>query len=231
MESSLLVAVGSALWLGVLTSISPCTLTTNIAAVSFVSKNVDATSHAVFSGVFYAVGRMLVYLAISAIVVGSVVSVPALSMFLQTKINVIVGPILVVAGLILLNIIKLPVGNNKHSQRAAKFADRGYAGSLLVGFLFALAFCPVSAALFFGSMLPMSISHKSYFIIPAVYGVGTALPVVVFAILLATGTQYVAAAFHKLTAIEIWVRRITAIVFILIGIYFVITYIFKVQIF
>jgi cytochrome c-type biogenesis protein len=232
MENAFLISAGSALWLGILTSISPCPLATNITAISFISKNIESKALSILSGFFYALGRTIAYLGISTIILISIISVPKLSMFLQTKINIFLGPILMLTGLILTGLIKLNIGNNNHSERAKKLFRKGpYLGSLLIGFLFALAFCPVSAALFFGSMLPLSIKHQSYFIIPAAYGLGTALPVIGFAILIATGANYLGKIFKKLTAIEIWMRRITGVIFIIIGIYLTITFAFAIQLF
>ncbi len=232
MENFFLISVGSALWLGILTSISPCPLAANIAAVSYLGKIINSKIGSIFSGICYALGRVIVYTGIATIIIASIVSIPELSMFLQTKINLFIGPILVLAGLILIGVIKLNIPGNSHSGYAKKLIKKGpYLGSLLIGSLFALAFCPVSAAFFFGSMLPLSIKHESFFIIPAVYGIGTALPVIGFSILIAGGSRYVGIVFDKLNIVEAWVRKITGLVFILIGIYFIMVYIFKIPLF
>lgn len=228
MDSTYFISLSSALWLGILTSISPCPLATNIAAVSYIGKNIEDKTTSFLAGIFYAVGRVIIYIGISIILVGALVSVPALSMFLQTKVNLVLGPMLLLTGLILLNIIKLTFGNNKYSDRAKKLTQKGpILGSVLIGALFALAFCPVSAALFFGSMLPIAVKHQSIILIPSLYGIGTALPVVVFALLIAKGANYIGTVFNKLTQIEIWIRRITGIIFIGIGIYFILTFLVK----
>ena len=106
-------------------------------------------------------------------------------------------------------------------QRAGKF---GLGGALLLGIVFALSFCPVSAALFFGSLVPLLIKNSSGFVLPLVYGVGTALPVLVFAILISAGANTLGKAFDKVTQFEIWARRITGFVFLCIGIYFTVRY-------
>ena len=133
MENGLFIAAASSLWLGILTSISPCALATNIAAVSFIGKNIEAKTTSIFSGVCYAIGRAVVYMGISIIVVGALARIPAISMFLQTKVNLVLGPLLIVTGLILLNIIKLSFGNNKHSEKAEKLTKKGpILGSVLL---------------------------------------------------------------------------------------------------
>lgn len=229
MDSTYIISLGSALWLGILTSISPCPLATNIAAVSYIGRNIDSKLTSVLSGLFYAIGRVIVYMGISIMVIGALAQVPALSMFLQTKVNLVLGPLLFITGLILLDIIKLSFGNNNHSKKAEKLAKkRPILGSILIGALFALAFCPVSAALFFGSMLPIAIKHQSTFIIPSLYGLGTALPVIGFAVIIATGANYIGTVFNKLTQLEIWGRRVTGIIFITVGVYFTITFLIKI---
>jgi len=232
MDSTFIIAIGSSLWLGILTSISPCPLATNIVAVSYISKNIDSRFKSILSGVFYSIGRVIVYMGISGIVAASITSVPTLSMFLQTKINIILGPLLIITGFILIGIVTINIGNNNHSARAEKLLLKGpFVGSILIGFLFALAFCPVSAALFFGSMLPLAIKHQSYILIPSVYGIGTALPVIGFAFLIAFGAHFVGTVFNKITQMEMWIRRGTGAVFIVVGIYFTLTFIFKFEIF
>ena len=227
MESAYFLSLGSALWLGVLTSISPCPLAANIAAVSYIGRNIESKFASILSGIFYALGRVVVYIGISFVVVKATAQVPALSFFLQTRVNLFLGPILIVTGFILLDIVKFSFGNNFHSDKAKKLANKApLLGSILIGFLFALAFCPVTAALFFGSMLPIAIKNQSAFIIPSLYGLGTALPVIVFAVLIAMGANYIGTVFNKLTQLEIWIRRFTGIIFISVGVYYTITFLF-----
>lgn len=218
---SYLLALGSAIWLGILTSISPCPLATNIAAISYIGKRVDRPGMVLLSGLMYTLGRMVTYIVLGVIVVTSVLSIPDVALFLQKNMIKILGPILIIVGVILLDIITLRLPgfgvSNKLSDRVAKWGIWG-AGAL--GLLFALSFCPVSAALFFGSLIPLAVDHQSSIIMPTVYGIGTALPVVAFAILIALGTRFVGSVFNKIGVFEKWARRITAIVFILIGAYY-----------
>lgn len=217
----------TSLWLGILTSISPCPLATNIAAVSFISRKVGHPRSILFTGFLYTLGRMLAYFAISALLVKSILAAPSISDFLQTYMNKILGPLLILVGMILLDFITINLSARGMSQKNQKrFEKMGLWGALPLGIIFALSFCPVSAALFFGSLLPLATKSHSIFAIPFTYGLGTALPVLVFAFLLAFGTHWVARAFHKITKIEVWVRRTTGLVFILVGIYLSLIYIF-----
>ncbi len=216
----------SAVWLGILTSISPCPLATNIAAVSYLSNRVAQPRVAFWSGLVYVAGRMLAYLVLGVILVASLLSIPDLSHVLQKHINTILGPLLVVVGILLLGVIpiNLPAfGISSTTQK--RIEGYGVWGAGLFGILFALSFCPVSAALFFGSLIPLSVTHSSKFLFPLVYGLGTGLPVVVVAVLIATGAKYVGEFFNRLTRFELWARRLTGAIFILVGVYYTLIYI------
>jgi cytochrome c biogenesis protein CcdA len=223
------VAATSALWLGFLASISPCPLATNIAAVSFIAKQVGSTRRMIASGLAYAVGRMLTYLALGALLVGGVLSIPGASRFLQEYVNKLLGPVLIVVGVVLLELVQLRLGAGVSADR---LKERVRGGSLLaagsLGIVFALAFCPFSAALFFGSLIPLAVSHDSSLLLPSLFGLGTGLPVLVFGILIATGAHLVGKAFDKLSKVEWWARRVTGSVFVLVGIYFSLVYVFEV---
>jgi len=99
----------------------------------------------------------------------------------------------------------------------------GLPGALLPGIVFALTFCPVSAALFFGGLIPLALRHQVHIVLPLFYGIGTAVPVIGFAILLSVSTKLVGTLFNKITSIEVWVRRATGVVFILAGSYLIVT--------
>jgi hypothetical protein len=210
----------SALWLGILTSISPCPLATNIAAVSFISRNLGSSKKVLWSGLLYAAGRMLTYVAIAVLAVVSLLSLPEVSFFLESNMHKIIGPLLIVVGIILLDVIPISfsaslVGNSVQ-EKAGKW---GLWGSGLLGIIFALTFCPLSAALFFGSLIPLAIDGKSPVMMPSVYGLGTALPVVAFAFVMVFSVKSIGKIFAKLTQIEKWVRKLTAVIFIGAGIY------------
>jgi len=226
------VALGTAIWLGILTSISPCPLATNIAAISFIGRRVDSPRKVVAAGLLYTLGRMVTYLVLGILIVASVLSIPELAMFLQQNMNKFLGPILIVVGMFLLELITLDFMRSDIGSRMQGRVERfGIWGAGLLGLLFALSFCPVSAALFFGSLIPLAIDHQSSIIMPTVYGIGTALPVIVFAFVIALSTRMVGVMFNKLKTIEIWARRVTGVVFIAVGIYYTLIYIFGINLF
>jgi len=222
---SYLVALGSAIWLGILTSISPCPLATNIAAITYIGKRVDRPGMVLLSGVMYTIGRMFTYIALGVLVVTSVLSIPDVAMFLQRNMNKFLGPILIIVGILLLGIfnIRFP-GSGVSDKLTGRVEKWGTWGAGALGLLFALSFCPVSAALFFGGLIPLAVDHQSSVVMPTVYGMGTALPVVAFAVLIALGARFVGSVFNKISVFEKWARQITAVAFLLIGVYYSLIY-------
>ena len=213
-------AVGSALWLGILTSISPCPLATNIAAVSYVGRRIGSARAILASGVLYTAGRTIAYVALGAAAVWSLMSMVEVSAFLQGSAHRLLGPLLIVLGLLLLGAVRLSAPGVGVSDRLRQRVDRwGLWGAGLLGIMFALAFCPLSAGLFFGGLVPLAADHGSPLLLPAFYGVGTALPVAGFAVLLAAGVGWLDIALAKVQVFERWARRVTAIVIIGVGIY------------
>ncbi|MHB0956228.1 MAG: aromatic aminobenezylarsenical efflux permease ArsG family transporter [Pirellulaceae bacterium] len=223
------IGIGSALWLGILTSISPCPLATNIAAISYIGRKVGNSRQVFLTGLLYTLGRTAAYLALAFVLVASVLSVPQISMFLQKYMHLALGPILIIVGMFLLGLIELNVGGGGMGAGLQKRVDAlGIWGALLLGVVFALTFCPTSAALFFGSLIPLSLKVNSSVTLPVVYGVGTALPVLIFAVILATSAQSVGKAYNVLAKIEWWARMLTGVIFVLVGLYFSLKHVFHV---
>jgi len=174
-------------------------------------------------------GRMTVYMGLGAVLVGGLLSAPGISLFLQTHINKLLGPVLIIAGMILVELIPITMPGFGSGERLKRAADAlGLGGAFLLGAAFALSFCPVSAALFFGSLIPIALASGSDLIVPSAYGIATGLPVLVFAVLLAAGVRRLTPVFTAVTRYEAWVRRITGIIFILVGIYYCLIYIFRI---
>ncbi|MDD5504792.1 MAG: aromatic aminobenezylarsenical efflux permease ArsG family transporter [Candidatus Omnitrophica bacterium] len=221
-------AFGSALWLGILTSISPCPLATNIAAVSFLSKKIAHPAMVLISGLAYTIGRMVAYVLLSWFIISSFLGIPQVAQFLQKYMAIALGPFLIVAGLFLLEVFTIKFPNITLSQRYQnKLVESGAPGALLLGFIFALAFCPVSAALFFGSLIPLALNSKSGTLLSLIYGIGTGLPVLLFAVVIALGIASLSYWFQRITKLEYYTRRITGIIFIFVGLYHLGIYILK----
>ena len=213
-------AVLSALWLGLLTSISPCPLATNIAAVSFVGARVGAPRSVLLAGALYTAGRTLAYLVLGAGAVWGLMSLVEVSSFLQGPAHKALGPLLIVVGLFLLGVFSFDLGGGRMAAAMQGRAERwGIWGALPLGVVFALAFCPLSAALFFGSLIPLAVAERSPLVLPTVYGLGTAVPVAAFAVLIALGVNWLGRAFERVSAFERWARRVTGVVFVVVGVY------------
>jgi len=219
MITQLLTSTLMALWLGILTSISPCPMTTNLAAISFIGKRTEKR-HVLLTGVCYTAGRMAAYAVLGILILGFMLSMPVLSFWLQKTINRVLGPFMIVVGLILLNIFKISMKNGKLTKWAQNHSSSAsLSTATLLGVVFALSFCPISAALFFGSLIPIAVENNSYFVIPTIYGVGTALPVLASSFCLAYGMGSIGRFFNKMQRFDLWARRITGALFILIGTY------------
>ena len=226
------VSIISAFWFGILTSVSPCPLASNIAAVSYMVKGAEKTSSVLTTGLMYTLGRIIAYIALGILISTSLLNIPQASQFMQDMMPKILGPVLVLTGFFLLGILSFSLpGFTLSEKTTAKFKKSGAVGALALGILFALSFCPVSAALFFGSLIPLTVQNNSPIILPSLYGLGTGLPVLVFALIIASGTRNISRIFNAITKTEYWARKITAGILIAVGIYYILTKIFHMNLF
>jgi cytochrome c-type biogenesis protein len=225
--NALVISLTSALWLGILTSISPCPLATNIAAISYLSKNIVHPNAVLRSGIAYTLGRMIAYALLGFIIVKALLSVVVIAQFLQHYLNKLLGPILIIAGLVLLDVVKINItGFVLSPENQNKLAKRGdVTGSFVLGLLFALSFCPISAGLFFGNLIPLALQSKYGSALPFIYGFGTGLPVLLFSVVLAFGAQSVTKWFHRVGQLEYYARKITGGIFIFAGLFYLWNYV------
>ncbi|MGJ8549390.1 aromatic aminobenezylarsenical efflux permease ArsG family transporter [Winogradskyella wichelsiae] len=212
----------SALILGLMTAISPCPLATNITATAFISKNISSKRKVFLSGLLYSLGRGFSYTAIGLILYFGASKFHIARFFNQNG-EKYLGPLLIIIGLIMLNIIKLNfLGKlNFQEKLSEKFKDKGLFGSFLIGVVFALTFCPYSGALFFGMLIPMTIASADGLYLPIVFAFGTGLPVILFTYLLAFTAGKVGIFYNRITKIEKVMRTVSGVVFILTGLYYV----------
>ena len=244
-----LLYVGAALYLGLLTSISPCPLATNIAAISYVGRKVGDSRWVMAAGLLYTLGRCIAYLTLAVLLTTTAMSVPAVSLFLQKYMHLALAPIFLLLGMFLVGLVTFSGGGAMMSERMRKRIDAmGIWGALLLGALFAVAFCPTSAAWFFGLValilgseagaiavvlakvgvsLPEACLPGGAIVLPLVYGVGTAVPVLLVAFLLAYSAKSVGKTYNMLSKVEWWARQITGWTFILAGVFFSLRYVFE----
>ncbi|MBC7351911.1 MAG: sulfite exporter TauE/SafE family protein [Thermogutta sp.] len=210
--------------LGLATAVAPCPLATNIAAVTYIARKLTDRRWVVTSGILYTLGRSVTYAVLAGILSAGLTSLPGLSTSLQKYGHLFLGPLLIVFGMLLLSLISIPLPQAQ-AGHAQKIADRfGVLGAFLLGVLFALAFCPTSAA-YFGTVVTLLATRSVGSLgLAFLYGVATGVPVLVFALLVVFAASWVGRAFAAVTVIDRVVRTVTGIVFLLIGIYFVLLY-------
>lgn len=216
----------SAFILGLMTAISPCPLATNITATAFISKNISSKRKVFLSGLLYSLGRGFSYTVIGLILYFGASKFHIARFFNQNG-EKYLGPLLIIIGLIMLNIIKLNfLGKSNFQEKLSeRFKDKGLLGSFFIGIIFALAFCPYSGALFFGMLIPMTIASADGLYLPIIFAFGTGLPVILFTYLLAFTAGKVGIFYNKITKIEKVMRTVAGVVFILTGLYYVFIFI------
>ena len=211
----------TAFLLGVLTSISPCPLTTNITAIAYISKEIKTAKHTLLNGIFYTIGRGASYTILATLIYFGLSSFQISSIF-QGWGDKILGPVLIIIGLLMFSIIKINFG--KGGERIEKIkiwlAQKGFVGSFLLGMLFALAFCPYSGVLFFGVLIPLVLKSTESLLLPPIFALGTGLPVILFSFSIAFSIQKLGQVFQIMQKIEKIMRYGVAIIFLLAGAYY-----------
>jgi cytochrome c-type biogenesis protein len=217
----------SALFLGLITAISPCPLATNIAAVAYISRRVTDRKYAVITGTLYTLGRMFSYSAIGILIIVVGLEIPGVALFLQSVGEQVLGPILIAVGLLMLFIDKLSFGKGggRLAALGGKVANWGMVGGFLLGVIFALAFCPYSAVLYFGVLMPLSLKSTGGIALPAIFAIGTGLPVLIIGTLLSFGVAGVSSWLNTITRVERIIRIVVSIIFIGVGIYYVVLWV------
>ena len=213
----------TALILGLMTAISPCPLATNISAIGFIGKDLENRNVVFYNGLIYTLGRAITY-TLLAVIIFLGADQFRLSGVFQRYGEKIIGPLLLIIGLIMLDLLKIKFpGLGTLSQRFENKGTKNYLDVLLLGILFAAAFCPYSGVLYFGMLIPLTISSASGLYLPVIFAIATGIPVIIFAWLIAFSISGVGVLFKKLKIFEIWFRRIVSVVFMVVGIYYIVT--------
>lgn len=216
----------SALLLGVLTAISPCPLATNITAIAFISKNNSLGKKKVLlSGLLYTLGLAFTYTSIALLIIFGA-SKFHVAKFFQSNGEKFVGPIMLIIGLIMLNVIKLNfLGKGNFTEKwSDKFKEKGLLGAFLLGALFAMAFCPYSGALYFGALIPMSIKNDASFIYPVFYAIGAGTLVLFFTGIIAFSISKLGKYYKAIQKTEKVMRTIAGLLFVFTGLYYILIY-------
>jgi len=217
----------SAFILGIMTAISPCPLATNITAIGFISKDIENKKRIFFNGIWYTLGRAFTYTLLGVILYFGV-SKFQVAKFFQSNGEKFLGPLLIVVGILMFDFIKIKFpGFSKLSEKVENKSKNNWWSAFLLGTVFALAFCPYSGVLYFGMLIPMTISSVSGLYLPFVFAIATGLPVIIVAYLLAFSLSSLGGFYNKVKIFEKWFRRIIASIFIIVGLYYI--YIFYLQ--
>jgi cytochrome c-type biogenesis protein len=211
----------TALVLGLMTAISPCPLATNISAIGFISRDIENRKRVFINGLVYTLGRAISYTALAVILFFGA-SKMNISLLFQGWGEKLLGPLLIVIGLFMLDVLK--INFPALSKLTDKIGEKGkgrYWSTLLLGMVFALAFCPYSGVLYFAMLIPMTISSASGLYLPVIFAIATGLPVILFAWLLAYAVGNVGKLYNHIKTFELWFRRVVAMLFILVGIYYI----------
>ena len=222
------IAILAAFFIGLMTAISPCPLATNLTAIAYASKRIDNSKHTIIVGIFYTCGRMLTYVLIASAIVWFGLKTQTIALFLQKYGGNLLGPLLLIIGIIMLDFIKLNFikSSDRINKLKEKLASKGLLGSFLLGIIFALAFCPFSAVLFFGMLIPLALKVGDGLIIPSVFAFATGLPVIIFSFMLVYSVSKLGKIMNKITFFEKLMRKIVSIVFIIVGMYYIVRGIF-----
>jgi len=216
------IPVLSAFILGLLTAVSPCPLATNITAIGYIGLNLENRNRVFYNGLIYASGKAISYIGLAVLLYFGANQFK-LAGFFQRYGEKILGPMLVIIGLLMLGVFTINFrGFSRFSEKFQQKSDKRYWDVLLLGIVFALAFCPYSGVLYFGMLIPMTISSASGLYLPIVFAIATSIPVIIFAWLIAYAISGVGMLYNRLRTFEVWFRSVIAVLFIGVGIYYVV---------
>ncbi len=214
----------AAFFIGLMTAISPCPLATNITAIAYASKRIENSKHTLLVGVIYTIGRMIIYIGIAAIIVWIGISTFSVSLTLQKYGNLFLGPVMIIFGILMLNLFNLSFGKSSDKLNKLKeyFSEKGLFGSLLLGMLFAVAFCPISGVFYFGMLIPLALQNSDPIFIPSAFAIATGLPVIVFSMMLVFSVSKIGNVLNKIQTFEKYMRKAVALIFMTVGLYYII---------
>ena len=221
------IPIVTAFVLGLLTAVSPCPLATNITAIGYISRNIESKRRIFWNGILYTAGRIIAYSVLGAILI-YILHKGEDMFFIQKGISkwgeILIAPAMILIGLFMLFGDRLRLPKFGFSGNIESDKVKGIWGSLLLGMLFAMAFCPTSGVLYFGMLIPMSAQATAGYFLPVIFAFATGLPVILVAWLLAYSMAGVGKFYHRMKIFQKWFNRIVAILFILVGFYYAYTF-------
>lgn len=215
----------TALLLGFVNAVSHCLLATNIAAICYISKDIENKKRIFLNGVFYTLGRTVTYTTL-AILLTAILRRGTDIGFIQTFVShygdKLMGPLFLLIGIGLLfsHKINLPGLNFHLNKQIESKAQNGYKGSFLLGLILALFFCPTSAFIFFGILIPLATASDTGVLLPILFAIATGIPVIIATWVLAFSYQQINRFYDHIQLTGQWVKKIVSFLLILIGLYF-----------
>lgn len=213
----------TAFLLELLTAVSPCPLATNIAAIGFIGKDIEDRRRIFRNGLLYTSGRIIAYTVLGVVLIMILregASLFGIQQFIGKYGELVLGPALLLIGLFMLFGSKLKLPSFGFGGDGEKWAHKGGMGAFMLGMLFAMAFCPTSGVFYFGMLIPMSAMATAGYVLPVLFSIATALPVLVVAWLLAFSVRHIGSFYGKMQTIQKWLNLIAGAVFAVVGVYY-----------
>jgi len=217
------IALVAAFFIGLMTAISPCPLVTNMTAIAYISKKIDSNKHTFLVGLLYAFGRAFAYASLASLIVYVGINTQWISFFLQEYGEKLLGPLLLLVGIVLLDLVKINLFGKAESSLHEQVSNKGYPGAFLLGVIFALAFCPFSAVLYFGMLIPLALKTGDAIVLPSIFGIATGLPVILGSLLLVMSISKLGQVMNKVQQFEKIMRLVVGIIFVLVGLFYLFT--------
>ena len=212
----------TALLLGLLTCVSPCPLCSNVTAIGFISRDISSRRRVLWQGIVFVLGRTVAYALLGAVLIAIIRSgrdLLQLQNVMGTWGERLLAPALIVIGLVMLFSNRLHHHHHDCEIQARRHHKAGLFGAFLLGAFFAMSFCPVSALIYFGVLIPMSAQATGGYLLPVVFSLATSIPVLAVAWTIAYSMHNLGKFVGKLQSFQRWFNIVVALLFIAVGIY------------
>lgn len=211
----------TALLLGFLMILDPCTLFTSIAAIGYIDKEIANKRKVLTNGLMFVLGKLVTYV---------LVAIPFLMGAQTAGVQHLLehwGEPLLAAFMLICGVLLLFSGHHHHEHdhgltRWLTNADSrsSWLWSFMLGIFFAIAFCPHRLVYFFTMIdIAITLPPSWNWLLPVVFGLGTGLPIMLIAWLISYSAISANALTARLQSVEKWIRYISAVLFIGFGLY------------
>ncbi|MCU0096891.1 sulfite exporter TauE/SafE family protein [Bacillus cereus] len=199
--------------LGIVGTLAPCQLTGNISAITLYSNQSLQKGYAWKHILLFILGKIIAFTTLGLLVWFLGKEIQQILTLYFPWLRKMMGPLLVLMGLMLAGIIK---GINFFAFKFIR--KQNEIGSFLLGFFFSLAFCPTMFVLFFGTLIPLSFSSNYGYLFPTFFSIGTALPIVILMFIISyLGLN--GALLKKSRKVGKNIQLIAGVLLILVGLY------------